>query len=161
MRQRSAEGPPPQLLCVDDDLAARKFYRRAFEAHGYKVLLAESGRTALQLLRKHRAHAIVSDYDMPGMNGAELAELVHRKRPRLPFVLISGKGEVIEDPPRGVHAAMHKGVPLEKVIEAVDHLLRDRKHRRPQLAGLRPLLPLGEALASIALAAFIVPRLLK
>lgn len=161
MRHRSAEGPPPQLLCVDDDLAARKFYRQAFEAHGYKVLLAESGRAALQLLRKHGAQAIVSDYDMPGMNGAELANLVHSQLPRLPFVLISGKPEVVDDPPHGVHAAMLKGVPLERLIDAVDQLLRSRQYRPPRLMNLRPLLPLGEALASIALAAFVVPRLLK
>ena len=73
MRFRSAAGPPPKLLCVDDDLGARQFYQRILEAHGYKVLLAEGGVQALHLLRKQVFAAVVCDYEMPGMNGGELA----------------------------------------------------------------------------------------
>jgi CheY-like chemotaxis protein len=53
-------------------------------------LLAEGGVQALHLLRKQVFAAVVCDYEMPGMNGGELAAEIKRSRPRMPFLLISG-----------------------------------------------------------------------
>jgi hypothetical protein len=57
--------------------------------------------------------------------------------------------------------AVTKGAPLAKLIEAIEELLRATPRRTSRLAKLRPLLPLGEVLVSIALAAFVAPRFLK
>jgi two-component system, OmpR family, response regulator PrrA len=162
MKRRLAGGAPPQLLCVDDDPATRIFYRRVFEAHGFGVLLAENGTDALRTLsRRRRVDAVVSDYDMPEINGAELASALRAARRRIPFILISGSAEMVQDPPSGVHLAVAKGTPLGKLVEAIEELLRATPRRTPQLTKLRPLLPLGEVLVSIALAAFVAPRFFK
>lgn len=161
MRFRSAAGPPPKLLCVDDNLGARQFYQRILEAHGYKVLLAESGEQALQLLRKQVVAAVVCDYEMPGMNGGELAAEIKRSRPRMPVLLISGHESVLDDPPQSVDCALEKGVPLNRLLEAVEHLCLSSSPRPVHMSDLRPLAPLGQALAGVAVAAFLLPRILK
>ena len=134
MRFRSAAGPPPKLLCVDDDLGARQFYQRILEAHGYKVLLAESGEQALQLLRKQVVAAVLCDYEMPGMNGGELAAEIKRSRPRIPFLLISGHESVLDDPPQGVDCTLEKGVPLNRLLEVVEHLCLSSSPRPVHMA---------------------------
>ena len=161
MRFRSAAGPPPKLLCVDDNLGARQFYQRILEAHGYKVLLAESGEQALQLLRKQVVAAVVCDYEMPGMNGGELAAEIKRSRPRMPVMLISGHESVLDDPPQSVDCTLEKGVPLNRLLEAVEHLCLSSSPRPVHMSDLRPLAPLGQALAGVAVAAFLLPRILK
>ncbi len=161
MRFRSAAGPPPKLLCVDDNLGARQFYQRILEAHGYKVLLAESGEQALQLLRKQVVAAVVCDYEMPGMNGGELAAEIKRSRPRMPVLLISGHESVLDDPPQSVDCTLEKGVPLNRLLEAVEHLCLSSSPRPVHMSDLRPLAPLGQALAGVAVAAFLLPRILK
>lgn len=161
MMRRLAGAPRPHLLCVDDDPGTRKFYGRVFEAHGFEVLLAENGADALRTLRRSRVDAVVSDYDMPEINGAELASALRAAQRRIPFILISGCSELVQNPPAGVHLAVTKGAPLAKLIEAIEELLRATPRRTSRLAKLRPLLPLGEVLVSIALAAFVAPRFLK
>ncbi len=48
--------------------------RKAFlESHGYRVLVASSGREGLGLLEKHKVDAVVLDYRMPEMDGGEVA----------------------------------------------------------------------------------------
>jgi CheY-like chemotaxis protein len=154
MRRRSAASPPSKLLCVDDDLGARQFYQRILEGHGYHVLLAESGAQALQLLRKHLVAAVVSDYEMPGMNGGELAAAIKRRRVRTPVVLISGHDEVVDHPPVAVDAALAKGAPLDHLLKLIEKVCSTTT--KPHASKMLPLLPLGKALATVARAALVI-----
>jgi CheY-like chemotaxis protein len=158
---RSSPKIPPKLLCVDDDRSVRQFYQKIFESHGYRVLLAASGKEALQLLRSHRVEAVVSDYEMPEMSGGELAAAIKRRLPRTPFVLVSGREHLIENPPTKVDAVLAKGAPLGRLIEVIEDIRRQSFRRPARMTSMRPLVPLGEALASVAIAAFFLPRLLK
>ena len=65
----------PTLLCVDDDPGIRELYETMLGTYGYEVLVAEGGLQALNLFRskKKEIDAVISDYEMPGMNGAQLA----------------------------------------------------------------------------------------
>lgn len=70
---RSCDTPPGRrtLLVVDDEEGPRETLRLVFEGE-YNVLLAESGRQALQLARRQRVDAAVLDLRMAGMSGIEL-----------------------------------------------------------------------------------------
>ena len=64
---------PVAILCIDDEpkgLAVRKVL---LESQGYEVFTATSGRDGLALFAHHRIPAVVLDYDMPEMNGDEVA----------------------------------------------------------------------------------------
>ena len=69
------------VLCVDDHpqgLAIRKFMR---ETKGYTALTATDGPSGIALLREQTVDVVVLDYKMPGMDGAEVAELMRGAHP--------------------------------------------------------------------------------
>jgi len=88
-----SDQPPrrPQVLLVEDTITTRALERSILEAAGYDVLLAVDGVEAWQLLEEHGADVIVSDVDMPRMDGVALCEAARRSsRFRdLPFILVT------------------------------------------------------------------------
>jgi CheY-like chemotaxis protein len=151
---------PRRLLCVDDDSNFRTFYETLLGTHGYDVTLAASGRQALKLFLSRKIDAVLTDFEMPGMSGTELAARLKRLRPDLPVLLVSASKSAVEAPPEAVDASVAKGVPVSTLIDQVETMLAKRFSRPPSL-GPRGLLPLGSMLASIALGAYVLPRILK
>jgi DNA-binding response OmpR family regulator len=60
------------LLVVDDSAVARAKLRKLFEAAGYQVQLARDGVEALDLLGRQRFGLMITDLEMPNMDGVEL-----------------------------------------------------------------------------------------
>jgi CheY-like chemotaxis protein len=153
----------PRLLCVDDDRGIRELYQLVLGSYGYEVLVAGSGPQALQLFRSKDKpiDAVISDYEMPGMNGAELATEIKRFRPGVPVVLVSGYQAVLEEAPNFVDAAIAKGAPIGEMIDQIELLLTPSKTLQYTPRTLSQLVPLGSALASVALGAYLIPRILR
>ena len=97
--------PPATILVVDDALTTRTMERSLLELAGYRVEVAVDGEEAWELLRGGDFDLVVSDVDMPRMDGFELTERV-RADPRLadlPVVLVTAL-EGREDKERGLDA---------------------------------------------------------
>ena len=69
------------LLVVDDNVCVREAVAETLASEGYEVLLARDGAEALKSVDRLRLCAVVTDFNMPHMNGDEL---VARLRQRLP-----------------------------------------------------------------------------
>jgi CheY-like chemotaxis protein len=149
-----------KLLCVDDDPGIREFYGTLFGSHNYEVISAANGREALSILRSHPCpiDAVISDYDMPGMTGPELAAQVKLLRPELPVLIVSGSQPVLEEAPHFVDAAMAKGAPIHEILGRVRLLLSQRMGLEAGLPFTR-FIPLGSALATVALGALLLGKL--
>jgi len=115
----------PTLLCVDDDLAILEFYETMLGNHGYDVLLAKDGLQALAVFREKvkEIDAVISDYEMPGRNGIELAAELKRHRATLPVLMISGCVPLVDGTRHTVDALFSKGVPVEEILARVEFLL--------------------------------------
>jgi DNA-binding response OmpR family regulator len=88
-----------KLLCVDDDaqfLNVRGLYLQAF---GFQVVTSTNPRQALRLYRKTRFDAAIVDFEMPEMNGAELAREMKSIRANVPVAILSGLPQVPEGAP--------------------------------------------------------------
>ena len=95
----------PHILIVDDSHTVREMERRLLVRAGYRVTTAQNGQEAWNLLRLNEYDLLISDVDMPQMNGIELVLKV-RGNPRLgrmPVIILSYKDRD-EDRQRGLDA---------------------------------------------------------
>lgn len=68
--------PVLDVILAEDNIVQRAFLARMIERLGYRIIEAEDGREALELVRTTGAQILVSDYHMPYLNGIELARAV-------------------------------------------------------------------------------------
>ena len=98
--------------------------RTAYPGAGYEVLEAGDGAEALRIGSQHvdRIAGLVTDVDMPEMNGIELARRLTEVRPGLPVLFISGLGqEEVEDVnSRFVPKPFKESVILERLEQLLD-----------------------------------------
>jgi CheY-like chemotaxis protein len=93
--------PSATILVVDDERLVRQASRGSLEGLGFKVLEAEHGAHALDVMKKHGGElsAVVLDFVMPGMPSAEVARALRETRPDVPVLMVSGSA--IDDDVRG------------------------------------------------------------
>ncbi|MGE4469856.1 MAG: sigma-54-dependent transcriptional regulator [Desulfovibrio sp.] len=82
------------VLVVDDEPGHRQMVRAVLEDAGWRVLEAESGETALDVLSRETPHTALVDMRMPGMDGLTLLREIHARVPGLPVVLLTAFGSV-------------------------------------------------------------------
>ena len=69
-----------RILVVDDMSTSRGLITQALDSFGIRnIAVAEDGANALQALSKSPAHLVISDYNMPQMDGLELLKEYHRQ----------------------------------------------------------------------------------
>jgi diguanylate cyclase (GGDEF)-like protein len=78
-----------EILIVDDEERVRALLSDLLGG-SHTCLMAESGERALHLLREHRPAVVISDINMPGINGIELIPLVRETSPDIVVMMISG-----------------------------------------------------------------------
>jgi CheY-like chemotaxis protein len=81
------------IVVAEDDEMLRYCTVRLLAEHGYKIIEARDGAHALELLEQcdDVVHLLVTNYDMPRLNGVELARRLRRKHERLMGFLYRGK----------------------------------------------------------------------
>ena len=80
----------PTILCIDDDEAILAYEKALLERSGYAVLTAGSPQHGLMLATMCKCDAVLLDFDMPGMNGHEVAYEIKLVKPELRVILLSG-----------------------------------------------------------------------
>jgi two-component system, chemotaxis family, sensor histidine kinase and response regulator WspE len=103
--EAGSESSAPHILVVDDSHTVREMERRLLVRAGYQVTTAQNGQEAWNLLRLNDYDLLVSDIDMPQMNGIELVTKVraNARLARMPVIILSYKGRD-EDRRRGLDA---------------------------------------------------------
>jgi len=82
------------ILFVDDEANVLKAMRRIFRQENYRVYTAGNGEEALAILEDHAVQVIVSDYQMPGMTGADLLRRIKARRPETIRIMLTGHADV-------------------------------------------------------------------
>lgn len=85
------EGNAAHILVVDDSITIRTFEKTLLEACGYQVTVAVNGKAAWSVLQKQNFDLIITDIEMPLMNGFELSERIKRseKFRNIPIIVVS------------------------------------------------------------------------
>ncbi len=83
-----------KILCVDDEPNILSALRRMFMLAGFVVEEATSGAQALQKLEQNEFHLVLSDMQMPEMNGAELLAQVRQRWPKVMRLMLTGTSDL-------------------------------------------------------------------
>jgi CheY-like chemotaxis protein len=81
----------PYILVVDDDPQGLRLLSRVIEDAGLPVVGVASAKLAISICKERRPRVVVTDLDMPDLNGLGLARQLTAAHPRLPIVLITGQ----------------------------------------------------------------------
>jgi PAS domain S-box-containing protein len=127
-----ARGRGQRLLYVDDEEGLVLLATRLFERLNYRVTGCLSASEALSKLEKELEpfDLVVTDYNMPGLSGLELAKRVRALRPALPVVLASGyltEDLKMQAAAAGVAHLVYKPNTVEELCEAVDRVFSGSK----------------------------------
>ena len=101
--QAGGEAAKITILVVEDSITSRMLLKNILEISGYRVKTAVDGIDAISQLKTEKFDAVVSDVDMPRMNGFNLTEKIRgdKKLAELPVVLVTALGSR-EDRERGI-----------------------------------------------------------
>jgi CheY-like chemotaxis protein len=81
------------ILVAEDEAVVRNLLRLMLSKEGYAVLTANDGREALEICKRFKdpIHLLLTDLNMPRMNGLQLAERVREQRPGIKIMIMSGE----------------------------------------------------------------------
>ncbi|PHR30676.1 MAG: Fis family transcriptional regulator [Desulfotalea sp.] len=77
------------VLIVDDERGMRDFLKILLQKEGHKVVTANRGKKALEILESRTVDLVVSDIRMPELSGIELLEIIKENNPELPVIMIT------------------------------------------------------------------------
>lgn len=81
--------PPASVLVVDDNSMLLEMLQALLTQWGYDCVTASDGLDALVKLAEHRVRLVLTDYQMPNLNGLELLARLRERYPRLPVMILS------------------------------------------------------------------------
>lgn len=118
---------PASLLVVEDDADSREMLLMVLEEQGFKVTGAEDGRAALELIESTRPDLIITDIQMPNLDGVEMIKAL-RERPEIkgvPILIFSAcPDEALSDAMQaGASAASPKPLQVDFLVRLVKSLL--------------------------------------
>jgi signal transduction histidine kinase len=134
--------PPPKVLLIDDEDAARYGIRRALANQGYELDEAADGASALAKIEAERPDVVVSDINMPGVDGLTLVEQLAGKPDAPLVILITAYGSenvAVQALRAGAYNYLSKPFEVDElrvaVANAVDkqRLLRENRHYTAEL----------------------------
>ncbi|MDX2038680.1 MAG: response regulator [Isosphaeraceae bacterium] len=79
------------ILVTDDDPACRETFRDIFERNGYRILLAESGEQAIDIVQRDDVHLALMDLHLPKLDGIETMGIVRQIKGVFPVILVTAE----------------------------------------------------------------------
>ena len=117
----------PIIAVVDDDQRVLDSIGSLLESADYEVRLFSSAKALLKCGLLAEIDCLVSDIDLPEMDGFELARLVQAARPELPIILITGHTQILSrTPPAGLgpYRLFRKPFDSQALLSAIDDVTR-------------------------------------
>ncbi len=83
------------ILLVDDELRVLEIMVEILKSYGYKVIQKSDAESALSVIREGTGiDLVITDYQMPGMNGIEFLTMLRKTLPSVPVIMLTGYGSV-------------------------------------------------------------------
>lgn len=113
---------PSDILLVDDDPDLLQLISLRLTSAGYRVRTADSAEMALAALAVARPAAVITDLKMPGIDGMQLFQAIHRAHPALPVIILTAHGTIpdaVTATQRGVFGFLTKPFDSQALLQKV------------------------------------------
>jgi two-component system nitrogen regulation response regulator NtrX len=143
---------------VDDEESIRATLGDVLGDEGFRVFFAAEGEGALAQIEDQDPDLVILDIWMPGKDGIEVLEIVKRRWPDLPVIMISGHGTVetaVKATKIGAFDFIEKPLSIDKIMLTVEHALeltrlsREYRRMRQELVGDRELIGGSKAIGDL------------
>ena len=114
---------PKRVLVVEDSSEMAEAMKLTLAQHGYQVEVAVDGREALKRFKPGHYDLVITDYNMPRMNGVEMAEIIRRRASDQPIMMVTAFAFTIaafDGRPLPVDHVLHKPFKPEELEHAVN-----------------------------------------
>ena len=121
-----------RILLVDDDLEACRFLVEDVGRKGWQAAACTSASEAFQKVGEEDWDVVLTDLNMPGMNGIELCERVAANRPDIPVVVLTAFGSLstaVSAIRAGAYDFISKPFEIESVLLVLDRAVQHRRLR--------------------------------
>ncbi len=121
----------PLVFIVEDNNAYRMLISRILQKNGFMVMVYDHGKKAAEMLKYIRPDLIVSDIEMPGMDGFEFQDHVKRNFPELkiPFIYLSSttcEKSIEKATTLGATDMLDKPVSVQKLRDTIYEVLASK-----------------------------------
>lgn len=115
------------LLWIDDFEPGLAMYKVMYEGLGFNVLTASSGAEGIRLATRNYVDAVITDYEMPEMNGEAVAAAIKALKPSVPVLMFSGSTLISARCRRVVDAFCDKAGSRDVLLAAIRRLLTKKR----------------------------------
>ncbi len=122
-----------KILIIDDDKLSLKLIREILERSGYQISQAEDGESGLKMIRSIRPSLVITDFQLPGIDGLEVLTEIHKLNSALPVIFLTGHGDVpltIKSIQRGAFDFLEKPIDPSQLRNTVQKALASAKVSR-------------------------------
>ena len=130
------------VFIIDDDASFLKSMSRLLGAVGYTVRAFESAREFLEQLGPETCGCVVTDLQMPGMDGLKMQEALAKTANPLPVIFLTGQGDIpktVSAMRSGAEDFLTKRAPKEEVLAAIERAFERETQERQERGRLRDL----------------------
>ena len=121
-----------KILVVDDSDDTREMMAKLLELEAYRVITAEDGLVGLNKAEMERPDLIITDINMPNLNGIEMIKRIRNQSPvqEVPILAITAYGSTVaaEALAAGADRATTKPIEFDSLIEGIKQLLAKSKY---------------------------------
>jgi len=148
--------PMATILCIDDRSSCLETERTILESKSYRVLTAPDGPSGIALARKHAIEAVVLDFNLRGMSGNQVAQILRKEHPNLPVIIWSDSPDATPESLKWfADVLLHKGDGPIILLSALEKILTDTIARNrptpctkreapiPAIGGFEPVRSIG------------------
>jgi two-component system, cell cycle response regulator CpdR len=129
-----------KVLIAENELALREFIARGLERRGHSVLVTDDGATAAEALKTQTFDLLLTDIDMPIMDGIALVKLTAPDHPSMKIVVMSGHEHQLEraqDMTSMVARVIAKPFTIAEICDVVDETIQGRAPQKKRAGSKR------------------------